>query len=269
MTAVLIRLAKHPERRDDLEELGLVIASAVPLVLPILAAAAGSVGTLAGTVVGGIAGSEAGAVVKASCLLLLKEGGKMLEPLVKFLRRFIKGDILAVLRGLKFVHYGEALVHYAREFLGKLLQIVRGVIAKAKSVSWIARVGHFIERLEQIERDFYGVQNLVAVRIPKALAMLDSRLAKALEEHMAGLNTPLTPPIPPSNRRQFRCTRSASAPWNTTHSATRRAWNLADIFRLEPVSAPTFIRRQWRKTLPRSRRGTYPASKAITACWHG
>ena len=51
LTAVIVRLAKHEEKREHVEEWMLLIACAVPLVLPILAAAAGAAAAGVGAII--------------------------------------------------------------------------------------------------------------------------------------------------------------------------------------------------------------------------
>ena len=182
LTAVTMRLAKYPEKREHVEEWMLLIACAVPLVLPVLAAAAGAAAAGVGAIIGGIAGSEAGAALRAVCLLLIKQGAHALVEIVGFLRRFIKGDILAVLRDMKFVKYSDALAKYIGQFIGKLIEIigrVRAELLKLDAFNWL---GGMLAKLEALERDFYGVQTSALKAIPKALVELDVRLQHALAE---------------------------------------------------------------------------------------
>jgi hypothetical protein len=58
--AVILRLANHPEKRDELMEWVLLSACLIVIALPIAMAAGGAVVAGAGAVVGGIAGSELG-----------------------------------------------------------------------------------------------------------------------------------------------------------------------------------------------------------------
>jgi Novel toxin 15 len=182
LTAVIVRLAKHPEKREHVEEWMLIIACAVPLVLPILAAAAGAAAAGVGAVIGGIAGSEAGAALRAVCLLLIKKGAYALVEIVGFLRRFIKGDILLVLRDMKFAKYGEALVKYIGEFIGKLVAVIHKVRAELLKLDYFHWMSGMLTKLEELERGFYGVQTSAMKAVPKALAELDARLQHALAE---------------------------------------------------------------------------------------
>jgi hypothetical protein len=182
LTAVILRLAKRPERREHVEEWMLLIACAIPLVLPILAAAAGAVAMGVGAIVGGIAGSEAGAVLRAVCLLLIKRGAYVLAEIVGFLRRFIKGDILKVLRDIRFAQYADALVKYIGDFIGKLagiIQRVRAELMKVDAFHWLADV---LRKLDELEKAFYAVQSSAVKAIPKALVELDIRLQQLLSE---------------------------------------------------------------------------------------
>ena len=203
LTAVILRIAKHPEKREHVEEWMLIIACAVPLVLPIMAAAAGAAAAGVGAIIGGIGGSEAGAALRAVCLLLIKQGAHALAEIVGFLRRFLKGDILAVLRDIRFAKYSESLAKYIGEFIGKLNGIigrVRTELLKLDAFHWLADV---LKKLDELERTFYGVQQSAVKAIPKALAELDVRLQTALKEALpheprlarAGVTPPATRPV--------------------------------------------------------------------------
>ena len=203
LTAVIVRMAKHPEKREHTEEWMLIVACAVPLVLPILAAAAGAAAAGVGAVIGGIAGSEAGAALRAVCLLLIKKGAYALVEIVGFLRRFIKGDILLVLRDMKFAKYGEALAKYIGEFIGKLVHVIHKVRAELVKLDYFHWMSGMLAKLEALERGFYGVQTRAMSAIPKALAELDVRLQHVLAEALpheprlahAGVPAPNVKPV--------------------------------------------------------------------------
>ena len=83
---------------------------------------------------------------------------RQLGVLVRFLtlrqNRFIKGDILAVLRDMKFVKYSDALAKYIGQFIGKLIEIigrVRAELLKLDAFNWL---GGMLAKLEALERDF-------------------------------------------------------------------------------------------------------------------
>ena len=196
LTAVLIRLVKHPEKREEVTEWMLVIGCAIPLVLPVLAAAAGAAAAGVGAIVGGIGGSEAGAALRAVCLLLIERGGEMLEILIKFLRRFVKGDVLAVLRDINFTKYAEPLTKYIRKFINGLLAVTRKVAAELEHFTWFDSVKAAIKRLEELEREFYAVQEAAVHKIPGALSELQARLTKALAEESRAQEHSATPMVP-------------------------------------------------------------------------
>jgi Novel toxin 15 len=202
LVAVIMRMVKHPEKRDQIEEWMLIVACAVPLVLPVLAAAAGAAAAGVGAIIGGIGGSEAGAALRAVCLLLIKKGAYALVEVVGFLRKFIKGDILVVLRDMKFVKYAEALAKYVSDFIGSIIGVIRKLrveLMKVNAFDWLAGMLH---KLEELERGFYGVQTSAMNAIPRALAELDARLQHVLAEalphnpRLAHAGVPAGPPHP-------------------------------------------------------------------------
>jgi len=205
LTAVVIRMANHPEKREEVGEWILLIGCAIPLVLPILAAAAGLAAAGVGAVVGGIGGSEAGAALRAVCLMLLERGGVLLAEMIGFLRRFIKGNILTVLRDIKFVQYAEALVKYLGEFIGKLIRVVGKVRGELLELPQVQRVADILEKLESLEHAFYDIQRRATKAVPLALAELDARLQKLLAEVLerderlayAGVPAPHAHPVTP------------------------------------------------------------------------
>lgn len=181
LTAVIIRLAKHPEKRNDMQEWMLLVACVLPLVLPILAAAVGAAGAGVGAIVGGIAGSEAGAVLRAVCLLLIKHTTKLAE-IVSFLRKFVSGNVMRVLHDVKFAQYGDAITKYVAQFIEGLLRIVRRVKAELQRVNAFGAMGDAIQRLQVLERNFYAVQMTALKSVPESLVELDARLQKILSE---------------------------------------------------------------------------------------
>lgn len=207
--AITLRLAKHPEKQEDSQEWMLLIACVIPLVLPILAAAVGAAGAGVGAIVGGIAGSEAGAALRAVCLLLIKKGAYALAEVVGFLKRFVKGDVMKVLRDIHFAKYGKEITKYIGHFIDGLIRImqkVRGEITRLDFFDWATGI---LKRMAELEKQFYGVQQKAVSAIPKALAELDVRLQKMLsealehEKHLAhpALPAPLPMPLKPESKR--------------------------------------------------------------------
>nr|WP_315219348.1 hypothetical protein [uncultured Duganella sp.] len=179
--AVVLRLAKHPEKREDLMEWVLLCACLIVIALPLAMAAGGVAAAGVGAIVGGIAGSELGAALRAVMLLLIKEASKLVE-LVRFLQKFIKGDILKFLRAVKFAQYERALLHALSKISGKLLEIVKSLRVHLESLRYFDSVKTAIAKLVEWEKKFYAVQQDALKQIPKALVELDARLGKVLAQ---------------------------------------------------------------------------------------
>ncbi|EEF24785.1 conserved hypothetical protein, partial [Ricinus communis] len=179
--AVILRLANHPEKREDLMEWVLLSACLIVIALPLAMAAGGAAAAGVGAMVGGIAGSELGAALRSVMLLLIKEASKLVE-LVRFLQKFIKGDILKFLRAVKFTQYEKPLLQALGKISGKLVEIVKSLRVHLESLSYFDRVKATIARLAAWERKFYAVQQDAIRQVPKALAELDARLGKLLSE---------------------------------------------------------------------------------------
>ena len=179
--AVILRLANHPEKREDLMEWVLLCACMIVIALPIAMAAAGAAAAGVGAVVGGIAGTELGAALRAVMLMLIKEASKLVE-LVRFLQKFIKGDVLKFLRAIKFVKYEKALIQALSKISGKLVDIIKALRTHLETLRYFDAIGTTISKLAEWEKKFYNVQQDALRQIPKALTELDARLAKVLEQ---------------------------------------------------------------------------------------
>ncbi len=179
--AVVLRLANHPEKRDELMEWVLLSACLIVIALPIAMAASGAVVAGAGAVVGGIAGSELGAALRGVMLMLIKEASRLVE-IVQFLQKFISGDILKFLRAIRFTRYEKALIQAMNKIIGSLLEIVRSLRSHLEYLRNIDRVKATINQLTEWERKFYKLQQDALQHMPKALAELDARLAKLVAE---------------------------------------------------------------------------------------
>jgi hypothetical protein len=206
--AIILRLAAHPEKREDLMEWVLLSACLIVIALPIAMAAGGVAAAGVGAVVGGIAGSELGAALRAMMLMLIKEASRLVE-MIRFLQRFIKGDILKFLRLIKFVKYEAALLLAVKKFTDKLAEVVSSLRLHLESLRYFESVKSTIAKLAEWERRFYAVQQDALKYMPKALAELDARLAKLLaqtapkEAHMvsAGVTTEkVAAPLPIKQR---------------------------------------------------------------------
>jgi len=179
--AVTLRLANYPEKRNDLMEWVLLCACLIVLALPIAMAAGGAAAAGVGAIVGGIAGSELGAALRAVMLMLIKEANKLVE-LVRFLQKFIKGDILKFLRAIKFAQYQKPLLAALNKTVQKLLEIVRGMRSHLHRINYFNAFTDTIATLAAWEKKFYSVQQDALRQLPKALAELDARLAKVLAQ---------------------------------------------------------------------------------------
>jgi len=179
--AVVLRLANHPEKRDDLMEWVLLSACLIVIALPIAMAASGVVVAGAGAIVGGIAGSELGAALRAVMLMLIKEANKLVE-LVQFLQKFIAGDILKFLRAIKFARYEKALMQAMNKIIDSLLGIVRSLRSHLQNLRYFDSVKVTIAQLTEWEQKFYKLQLDALKQMPRALAELDARLTKLIAE---------------------------------------------------------------------------------------
>jgi hypothetical protein len=177
--AIILRLAAHPEKREDLMEWVLLSACLIVIALPIAMAVGGAAAAGVGAAVGGIAGSELGAALRAVMLMLIKEASHLVE-LIRFLQKFIKGDILKFLRLVKFAKYENALLLAVKKFSGKLVEVVRTLRLHLETLRYFDSVKGTIAKLAEWERRFYAVQQDALKYMPRALAELDARLAKVL-----------------------------------------------------------------------------------------
>lgn len=180
-TAVILRMAHHPEKREELMEWVLLCACLIVIALPIAMTVAGAAVALVGGVVGGIAGSELGAALRAVMLMLIKESQKLVE-LVRFLQQFIKGDILKFLRAVNFAKYEKPLMHAMGKVIGILMEVVRVTRAHLETMRYFDSVKVTIAKLVEWEKKFYALQHDAIKHMPKALAELDARLAKVLAQ---------------------------------------------------------------------------------------
>jgi hypothetical protein len=114
-------------------------------------------------------------------LLLIKEASKLVE-LIRFLQKFIKGDILKFLRAVKFAKYEKPLLQALSKISGKLVDLVKSLRGHLESLSYFDRVKATIAKLAAWEKKFYAVQQDAIRQVPKALAELDARLTKLLSE---------------------------------------------------------------------------------------
>ncbi len=208
VVAVVLRLATHPEKREELMEWVLLCACLIVIALPIAMAAGSAVALGVGAVVGGVAGSELGAALRAVMLLLIKEASKLAE-LLRFLQKFMEGDILKFLRAIRFSKYEKALIQAVSKITGKLVEVVKALRVHLENLRYFETVKGTIAKLAEWEAKFYSVQHDALRQVPKALAELDARLANVLaqsapkEVHtaVAGVRTENIVATPPMKQR--------------------------------------------------------------------
>lgn len=179
--AVILRLARHPEKREELMEWVLLCACLIVIALPIAMAAGGAAALGVGAIVGGIAGSELGAALRAVMLMLIKEASTLVE-LVRFLQMFVKGDILKFLRAVQFAKYERPLIEAMRIITGKIVEIVIALRVYLQGLRYFDSVKDTIAKLTEWEKKFYVVQQDALKQVPKALVELDARLLKVLAQ---------------------------------------------------------------------------------------
>jgi hypothetical protein len=113
--------------------------------------------------------------------MLIKEASKLVE-LVRFLQKFIKGDVLKFLRAVNFAKYEKPLILALNKISGKLVDMVKALRGHLESLRYFDEVKAAIHKLAEWERKFYAVQQDALKYLPKALAELDARLAKVLAQ---------------------------------------------------------------------------------------
>lgn len=182
--AITIRLANHPEKRDDLLEWIYLCACLIVIALPAVMAVAGVALAGVGAIVGALAGTELGAALKAVILLLMSKGAKLADILL-FLQKFMKGDLTGFLKQIKFMQFEKALQSTLKSTAAKLIEICTGLRQRLGPYSYFDEVSNTIATLSEWETKFYAVQSAAIKNMPRALAELDARLAVVLTQ--AGL----------------------------------------------------------------------------------
>ena len=181
LIAVIVRLAKHPEKREQVEEWILLIAMLLPLIITVAGAVAAGVGALVG--------AELGGFLRAVALFLVKKGGAGLKVIVEFFNAHGYGDVVKAIKQVKFAAYREQLLKHLNQQLDKLVTLVRGFQARLEALGpdslpqWLPGRAAAIQGIAHCRR---LVQQLEALReaaramIPKALIEMDNRLAALL-----------------------------------------------------------------------------------------
>ena len=181
LLAVIVRLARHPDKRDDVNEWILLIAMLLPLIITVLGAAVAGVGALIG--------AELGGFLRAVALFVVKKGGVALKALVEFFQAHGYGDVVKALRQVKFAQYQGALIKGMNEQLDKLVALVQGFRAKLQALSPQSLPGWLPGRdaaMAAIHKSGELIEQLNALRtkaremIPQALIEMDQRLGALL-----------------------------------------------------------------------------------------
>ena len=181
LLAIIVRLARHPDKRDDVNEWILLIAMLLPLIITLLGAAVAGVGALVG--------AELGGFLRAVALFVVKKGGVALKALVEFFQAHGYGDVVKALNQVKFAQYQGALIKGMNEQLDKLVALVQGFRAKLQALSPQSLPGWLPGReaaISAIHKSGQLIEQLSALRtkaremIPKALIEMDQRLGALL-----------------------------------------------------------------------------------------
>jgi hypothetical protein len=171
--------AVHPEW----EEWVILIASALGVFGPVICAATGAL-------VGALVGDEAAAILRALCLMLVKKGGAILVDVVGFLESFTKGNVVKLLKMVRFADYAELLVSKLKGFIESTLSLITKAKAQLSRLEYFERARGMIVQLERMEKSFYALQTRLAQEVPKALSQLDQALQDMLKQVMPPVRQP-------------------------------------------------------------------------------
>jgi hypothetical protein len=181
LIAVIVRLAKHPDKREEVEEWILLVAMLLPLIITIAGAAVAGVGALVG--------AELGGFLRAVALFVVKNGGVALKALVEFLQGHGYGNAVEALRQVKFAAYRDGLVKGLNQQLDKLGELARGLQARLRSLgpeslpAWLPGRDAAIAAIRQCDefvRQLDSLRRKAVEMIPKALIEMDRRLGALL-----------------------------------------------------------------------------------------
>lgn len=187
LIAVIFRLAKHPEKREDVSEWILLIAMLLPLIITVLGLAAAGIGALVGEEVGGF--------FRAVALFLVKEGGVALKTLLDFLHAHGYGAASEALRKVKFAAYQSQVAKELANQIAKLKRLLAQLGDKVASLhpehwpSWMpgqsallaapGKIKAWTEALTALGQKAHDM-------IPKALIEMDKRLGALLAGNVKG-----------------------------------------------------------------------------------
>jgi hypothetical protein len=181
LIAVIVRLAKHPEKREEVEEWILLVAMLLPLIITVAGVAVAGVGALVG--------AELGGFLRAAALFVVKKGGVAFKAMVEFFQAHGYGDVVKALRQVKFAQYKAALVKGLGEQIDKLIRLVKGFEEKLKALhpgslpTWLPgrqSVINGIAHCQEFAKQLEALRKAAVEMIPKALIEMDNRLAAML-----------------------------------------------------------------------------------------
>ena len=181
LIAVIVRLAKHPEKREDVDEWILLIAMLLPLIITVLGAVVAGVGALVG--------AELGGFLRAVALMLVKKGGVGLRSILEFLQGHGYGNAAAALGEIKFSRYRQAVADGLNAHIDKLVNLTRGFQTRLTALSpdslprWLpgrTRMMQAIAYTPTLIKQFEQLRATGRRMIPLALIEMDNRLAALL-----------------------------------------------------------------------------------------
>ncbi|MBV2209505.1 MAG: hypothetical protein KUL77_08080 [Thermomonas sp.] len=217
LIAVIVRLAKHPEKRDDVDEWVLLIAMLLPLILTAITALAAGVGALVG--------AELGGFLRAIALFVVKKGGVALRVIIEFMQAHGYGDAIKAMREVKFAKYKDALIKGLGEHISKLETLVRRVQTRLKKLSpeslpkWLPgrdKLVHAIDHCDTFLQELKELRSAASNMIPKAVLEMDARLNALLSGNIKAAtqtrHTITTGKTAPAVKKLQNATQEANAP---------------------------------------------------------
>ncbi|NMG29888.1 hypothetical protein [Aromatoleum evansii] len=181
LIAVIVRLAKYPEKRKDVDEWILLIAMLLPLIITLLGAVVAGVGALVG--------AELGGFLRAVALMLVKKGGVGLRAVLEFLQGHGYGNAAKALGEIKFSRYRQVVVDGLNGQIDRMANLVRGFQTRLSKLSpdslphWLPGRTRMMQAIAYCPVLIKQLEELRATSrrmIPLALAEMDNRLAALL-----------------------------------------------------------------------------------------
>jgi hypothetical protein len=181
LIAVVVRLARHPEKRDHIDEWILLVAMLLPLIITVAGVAAAGIGALVGAEIGGF--------MRAAALFVVKKGGVAFKAMVEFFQAHGYGHVVQALKQVKFAQYRSALVKGLGEQLDKLIDLIRSFEGKLRGLHaeslprWLPgrqSVLNGIANCQRLVVQLNELRRIALQMIPRALIEMDQRLGALL-----------------------------------------------------------------------------------------